>query len=152
MVAATAPVPAAPATPAATPGAGASPAKSHAGTDIHLTRSTQPAALDVDEALPYEYLAAAAALSGKPPPERAPRSQLLETHARHVKQQRRQLAKLQEGLKDGTKAKPPRQVKKPILALAYPASTKGMGELEPVRHCSLLASSMYADFLSGNQS
>lgn len=106
--------------------------KTHGGTNIHLTRSTEPAQLDVDEALPYDYLAAAAALSGKPPPKRTPREELLATHARHVKQQKKQLAKIQEALKDGKKAKPPRQVKKPILALAYPASTKAVGELETV--------------------
>ncbi|CAI4216109.1 unnamed protein product [Parascedosporium putredinis] len=81
----------------------------------------QPAETPRDDDLRLQ----AQALSGKAPPRKAPRDILVETHNSHVQKQ-------------VGKPKATNLVKKPILALAYPASYKPVAELEKMRLSELL--------------
>jgi hypothetical protein len=84
--------------------------------------------VDLDPSVDVEFLKQAEALSGKLPPSKTPRDQLIKTHNSYVKKQ-------------GGWEHAPRLVKKLILALAYPPSIKPIKELEtvgnPRRWCSL---------------
>lgn len=87
--------------------------------------------VDVDPNLSLDYLKRANELAGQPPPSRTPRDTLVSTHVEHVEKQR--MANVAAG---GRKA--PRMVKKVILALSYPASSKSHKELEKVAHPTLI--------------
>ncbi|KEZ46367.1 TPR domain-containing protein [Scedosporium apiospermum] len=88
--------------------------------DLRLQVSSEDLLLDIDPNVPLEFLKKAQALSGKLPPRKAPRDLLVETHNSHVQKQL-------------GRPKATNLVKKPILALAYPASYKPMAELEKMR-------------------
>jgi hypothetical protein len=92
--------------------------------DLRLQVSSEDLLLDIDPNVPLEFLKKAQALSGKLPPRKAPRDLLVETHNSHVQKQL-------------GRPKATNLVKKPILALAYPASYKPMAELEKVSRWSL---------------
>lgn len=77
--------------------------------------------VDVDPHLSLDYLQKADALSGKPPPQRTPRDQLVARHNIHVENQRKMAQR-----------KAPRMVKRVVLALAYPASFKSYKDLTKV--------------------
>lgn len=98
------------------------PAETPRDDDLRLQVSSEDLLLDIDPNVPVEFLKKAQALSGKAPPRKAPRDILVETHNSHVQKQ-------------VGKPKATNLVKKPILALAYPASYKPVAELEKVSFC-----------------
>lgn len=87
--------------------------------DLRLQVGPEDVITDIDPHLPVEFLKKARAMSGKPPAKRTPREDLVKTHNEHVNRQK--------GRPRATNL-----VKKPILALAYPASHKSMYDLEKV--------------------
>lgn len=93
---------------------------SAAADDLHLQVGPEDLVTDIDPHLPVEFLKKAQAMSGKAPAKRTPRENLVKTHNEHVNRQK--------GRPRATNL-----VKKPVLALAYPASHKSMYELEKVR-------------------
>lgn len=90
--------------------------------DFGLQIGFEEILVDVDPRLSLDYLQKADALAGKPPPQRTPKDKLVATHNSHVEKQR-----------SAGQQKAPRMVKKVILALAYPPSSKTVDELEKVR-------------------
>lgn len=101
------------------PSNGANGANAAADDELHLQVGAEDLVTDIDPHLPVEFLKKAQALSGKPPAKRMPRDDLVKTHNEHVERQK-------------GKPRATNLVKKPILALAYPASHKSMYELEKV--------------------
>jgi hypothetical protein len=89
------------------------------GIDSGLDEKSQALLLDIDPDLSLEFLKAAAAVSGKHPPRRPSREELVDIHDDYVKK----LLKERKG---------PRPVKKIILSLAYHPSTKSIRELKKV--------------------
>ena len=87
--------------------------------DLRLQVGPEDVVMDIDPHLPLDFLKKAQAMSGKPPAKKTPRDDLVKTHNEHVNRQK--------GRPRATNL-----VKKPILALAYPASYKSMYELEKV--------------------
>ena len=87
--------------------------------DLRLQVGPEDVITDIDPHLPVEFLKKAQAMSGKPPAKKTPREDLIKTHNEHVNRQK--------GRPRATNL-----VKKPILALAYPASHKSMYDLEKV--------------------
>ncbi|SPN96590.1 uncharacterized protein DNG_00112 [Cephalotrichum gorgonifer] len=97
----------------------------NADDDLRLQVAPEDLLLDIDPHLPIEFLKKAQSMSGKPPTKRPEREGLVNTHNGHVQ---RQLGK----------PRATNLVKKPILALAYPASYKPMNELEKMPLTDLL--------------
>jgi hypothetical protein len=91
------------------------------GKDASSHISAEDLLHDVDPHVPLEYMNQARELSGKPAPAKIPRETLVETHNHHVNLRRQTPI-----------AKRTNVVKRPILALAYPASIKPLSELKPV--------------------
>ncbi|ORY61449.1 TPR domain-containing protein [Pseudomassariella vexata] len=103
------------------------------GIDSGLVEGSQSILLDFDPQLSLEFLKEAAALSGKRPPAHATREQLLAMHNEFVS----------KSVKDGKNG--PRPVKKVILSLAYPPSTKPIRDLEKILLDGLLVEMHHED-------
>ncbi|KAF6832358.1 TPR domain-containing protein [Colletotrichum plurivorum] len=101
--------------------------------DFGLQIGVEEILVDVDPDVSLEFLQRAEAHAGKPPPTRAPRDDLLRTHNKYVAQQRK------------SQEKAPQMVKKVVLALSYPPSTKAISDLEPMQLDELLVENHHED-------
>ncbi|KAL0932191.1 protein lysine methyltransferase SET5 [Colletotrichum truncatum] len=102
--------------------------------DFGLQIGVEEILVDVDPDVSLEFLKKAEAHAGKPPPTRVPREILLETHNNYVEQQQK-----------AGQEKAPRMVKKVVLALSYPPSTKAIQDLSPMRLDELLVENHHED-------
>ncbi|KAL2753071.1 hypothetical protein ACRALDRAFT_1072817 [Sodiomyces alcalophilus JCM 7366] len=102
--------------------------------DFDLQIGVEEILVDVDPNLSLDYLQKANRLAGKPPPHRTPRERLVTLHNNHVAK------KLQAGNQKG-----PRMVKKVILALSYPPSSKPIKELEKMPLSDLIVENHHED-------
>ncbi|ROT36165.1 TPR domain-containing protein [Sodiomyces alkalinus F11] len=102
--------------------------------DFDLQIGVEEILVDVDPNLSLDYLQKANRLAGKPPPHRTPRDKLVALHNQHVAR------KLQAGAQ-----KAPRMVKKVILALSYPPSSRSIKELEKMPLSDLIVENHHED-------
>ncbi|KAI0129664.1 TPR domain-containing protein [Xylariales sp. AK1849] len=102
------------------------------GVDSGLHEGSQAILIDIDPDISVQFLQAAAALAGKPPPRNVPKEELVSTHNVHVK--------------NLTAAKnEPRPVKKVSLSLAYHPSIKSIRELQKMHLSELLVEVHHED-------
>lgn len=88
--------------------------------DFGLQIGVEELLVDVDPDVSLEFLKKAEAHAGKPPPTRVPKETILRMHNHYVEQQQ-----------NAGQEKAPRMVKKVVLALSYPPSSKAIKYLSP---------------------
>ncbi|KAF9869303.1 TPR domain-containing protein [Colletotrichum karsti] len=102
--------------------------------DFGLQIGVEEILIDVDPDVSLDFLKKAEAHAGKPPPTRIPKETLLRMHNHYVEQQRK-----------AGQDKAPRMVKKVVLALSYPPSSKPIKDLSPMRLDELLVENHHED-------